>query len=359
MRLTINTSETQKMTLNSSLKVLRLIPRDTDFLDRKFGARGEVFYDQGTNTLRLYDGVIQGGFEVPKVDLSNVTNAAFLAKAQAAGVGTGGGGNTTVTVSASTPTTPVSGNLWLNTNNGRLYVYVNDGTSSQWIQPATPLPVLTGYATETYVDNSISNAISAIPPVDLSTYATQSYVNQQIAMIPPAFDFSIAGDDSAQRKITTGNTVKFTGAGGITVATNADGVVTITGTPPSSVGNLAIVGTNIDSQDSSGISFTPSVTFNSDVNVENDLVVRNEVTAKIVYAEEFNSTSLGVPTLFSETALNLSATTAVIINRSPLRFASFTTAQRDQLAAINGDVIYNTTTNKFQGYANNTWVDLH
>ena len=33
--------------------------------------------------------------------------------------------------------------------------------------------------------------------------------------------------------------------------------------------------------------------------------------------------------------------------------------QRDALTAANGDLIYNTTPNKFQGYANNAWVDLH
>ena len=29
------------------------------------------------------------------------------------------------------------------------------------------------------------------------------------------------------------------------------------------------------------------------------------------------------------------------------------------LTAGNGDIIYNSSTNKFQGYANGAWVDLH
>lgn len=41
------------------------------------------------------------------------------------------------------------------------------------------------------------------------------------------------------------------------------------------------------------------------------------------------------------------------------KFQSFTTTQRDALSSANGDVIYNTTTNKFQGYANSVWVDFH
>ncbi len=42
-----------------------------------------------------------------------------------------------------------------------------------------------------------------------------------------------------------------------------------------------------------------------------------------------------------------------------VQFGSYTTAQRNALTAANGMVIYNSTTNKFQGSANGAWVDLH
>ena len=357
---------------NLPITSLRLIPRESEYLDRKLGFRGEIFFDRESNTLRLYDGATAGGFKLAKTNLSNVSNSDFLAKATAAGVGTTG--NTTVTVSSTTPSGPSNGNLWLNTNNGRLYVYVNDGNSSQWMQPASPLPVLTGYATEIFVATAltpyatqtyVNNAISAIPAVDLSSYATQTLVDQKIANIPP---ISVAGDDSTLRTINFGNTIKFTGAGGVTVTTDVDGAVTITGSPSSSIGNLSIVGNVIDSQDSSSITFTPAVSFNSDVVIENELTVANQVTtkavtanavsAKSIYTEEFVST-IGVPTIYSETNINLSASAAVIVNRSPFRLAQFTSAARDALAAVNGDMIYNTTTNKVQAYAGSTWVDLH
>jgi hypothetical protein len=47
------------------------------------------------------------------------------------------------------------------------------------------------------------------------------------------------------------------------------------------------------------------------------------------------------------------------IVRKQLLVRNITTANRDLLTAFNGSIIYNTSTNKFQGYANGAWVDLH
>ena len=41
------------------------------------------------------------------------------------------------------------------------------------------------------------------------------------------------------------------------------------------------------------------------------------------------------------------------------KFQSYTTSARDALSPSNGDVVYNSTTHKFQGYANGVWVDFH
>ena len=41
-----------------------------------------------------------------------------------------------------------------------------------------------------------------------------------------------------------------------------------------------------------------------------------------------------------------------------IQFGSVTTTQRDALTAANGMVIYNSSTNKFQGYENGAWVNL-
>jgi hypothetical protein len=64
---------------------IRIIPRETAFLDRRAGARGEIFYDREANTLRLYNGDILSGIPLAKADLTNISNAVFLAKATALG----------------------------------------------------------------------------------------------------------------------------------------------------------------------------------------------------------------------------------------------------------------------------------
>ena len=54
------------------LNNIRIIPRDEEFLNRKLGSRGEIFYDRESNSLRLYDGRVAGGISLAKADLTNV-----------------------------------------------------------------------------------------------------------------------------------------------------------------------------------------------------------------------------------------------------------------------------------------------
>jgi|TARA_R100000008_G_scaffold42854_1_gene24735 hypothetical protein len=41
-----------------------------------------------------------------------------------------------------------------------------------------------------------------------------------------------------------------------------------------------------------------------------------------------------------------------------LTVASLTTTERDALTAVNGMIIYNSSTNKFQGYEGGSWANL-
>ena len=71
----------------------------------------------------------------------------------------GGGGGASVSVSDTAPTSPSEGDLWFNSLNTKMYVYFNDGTSSQWIQSnpsgaSTPIT-----AADTAPSNPVENSM--------------------------------------------------------------------------------------------------------------------------------------------------------------------------------------------------------
>ena len=63
-----------------------------------------------------------------------------------------GSGAATVSVGATAPTGPSDGDLWYNSNYGRLFVYYKDGSSDQWVD-AAPFNY-SGITTSTYTENS-------------------------------------------------------------------------------------------------------------------------------------------------------------------------------------------------------------
>jgi hypothetical protein len=57
-----------------------------------------------------------------------------------------------------------------------------------------------------------------------------------------SYIWRVAGDDSTQRTINNGETVRFVGAGGVTTATDSEGTVTITGSTGNTFGTIAVAG---------------------------------------------------------------------------------------------------------------------
>ena len=348
------------LTVNS----FRIIPRDSQFLERKQGQRGEVFYDQDAESLRLYDGTQVGGFSLARADLENISNSVFAAKAEAAGVG-GGGGNTSVEVGDIVPNDPISGNLWLNTNNGKLYIYLDDGTSSQWIEPATSAANTTyGVSVETEV-NSVNirltgsdNTFDDIKFVEGSNITITKTDSSTITVSSTAANNSFANFVvDGQNDVVADqadDTVTFVAGTAVTITTD-ETAKTITFSAAAETGAVTFVGSTIDTNDSSEITFTPAVRLNSDLSVENNLFVGNKV-----FAEEFNTTGTEIPELYSASNLYLTAESgAVILTSSPLRLKSYTSSARDSLVTTQiGDMIYNSTTGTFQGHGSLGWADF-
>jgi plastocyanin len=258
------------------LDAIRIIPRDADFLNRKSGSRGEIFFDRNSNTLRLYDGETSGGISLAKNDLTNVSNSDFLSKANSAGFSGG-------------VQTGVAGKIAYYPSNGS---QVNDLTALTWLDDSTNTLILSGVIDITGQKNRIrfhwdtyADLIAEVSPVDYHGMIAHVHDTGKLyyahagAWVPVAAESSlpntfstiaIAGQTSVTAD-TTADTLTLVAGTGITLTTNA-GTDTITITGTASTGNITFVANTIDSADSTAITVTPAVNFESDVVVGNEIV---------------------------------------------------------------------------------------
>ena len=199
---------------------LRIVPRASDFLDRKLGVRGEIFFDQSTNTLRLYDGVLSGGHKLAKSDLTNIANATFLAKANASGVA-GAAINSFSTIEVAGQSSVVA-----DSNADTLTLLAGNGISITTNSSTDTIQIINSYSLPTATNSTLGGV-----KVDGSTIViTDGIISAVTSSVQSyTFSFSVGADDSTLREIGNTESIKFIGAAGITTSSDADGNITITG----------------------------------------------------------------------------------------------------------------------------------
>jgi hypothetical protein len=255
---------------------IRLIPRESEFLNRKVGSRGEIFYDRDTNTLRLYNGIAPGGSSLAKSDLANVSNSDFLAKANSAGFSGG-------------VQPGVAGKIAYYPSNGS---QVNDLAALTWLDDSTNTLILSGVLDVTGQKNRIrfhwdtlADLNAEVSPIDYHGMVAHVHDTGKLyyahagawvpvaseSSLPNSFSTVVVAGQSSVIADSTADTLTLAAGSNITITTNAN-ADTITINSTTSTGSITFVGTTIDSADSSTITFTPTVTFDSDIVVGNAIV---------------------------------------------------------------------------------------
>lgn len=93
------------------------------------------------NTIRLRRGSgapTAGSFVEGEPAWDSTNGKLYVKNAAGTMVQIGGSGGGAYTVSATAPSSPTSGDAWFDTSSGIEYVYLNDGTSSQWVETGAP-----------------------------------------------------------------------------------------------------------------------------------------------------------------------------------------------------------------------------
>jgi hypothetical protein len=400
---------------------IRIIPRAKEFLDRASGSSGEVFFSKETNTLRLFSGrtINRGGFEVV-TDTSiirNSSNANVAAITYPVTVGAAQGTDTGNKFYLNNEYKPdidfIRGYTYVFDQGNQTNIYYPNpegGANNQHplFFSADDPNGDTGSGTE--YTNGVKYILDGIE-VERSKYendfqrATERKILINIGLSVPetlyyycsnhenmggTITVSMPGTGTGSASVSASSTapeepengsVWFNadngnlyvylvdvdsgqwvqpsipiadslldlgiddGSEGQVLSSNGDGTFSFVDPSPVSavVGNFSFAGSVIDTTDDSDVTITPNLIVGGDLTVG---------TGDIITAGS------GTPELISDNEILLTGTTRVSITQTPLKLASFTSAERDALIGENGDMIYNSEADRIEAFVGGSWVIL-
>ena len=232
--------------------------------------------------------------------------------------------------------------------------------------PTAPLNTAnTQIATTAFVQNQLvsgfvsTNSITAAGLISTSTISAAG--NIQGGNFLAGGSVASSGAISATGNLTGGNIQtngQITAAGNISTNSGFSAIGTVTGGNISSLGFINAAG-----------NITGDQLFINNVSVLGALNAGIEVTATGVFAANVTSnmysgnslsvsgnvTAGNVVSLGNVTANNIIANSVTAIGNRPFRLPNLTQTQINALSALNGDMVYNTTTNLPQIYQNGVW----